>query len=110
MELVKTNRINRLYDFYGTLLTKKQQQYLDAYYRQDFSLGEIAEHFQVSRQAVYDNLQRSEEALILYEEKLHLVEQYRARRQALAALEAYIQEEYADEELEQRLRQLKLLD
>ncbi|MFC4617317.1 putative DNA-binding protein [Camelliibacillus cellulosilyticus] len=78
----KTMRINALYDFYQPLLTKKQQEYMDLYYANDFSLGEIAESFEVSRQAVYDNLRRTVAALEAFESKLGLYEKY-TRRSAL---------------------------
>ena len=59
-QLKKTNRINALFEFYEPLLTKKQMNYIALYYRDDFSLGEIAENYEVSRQAVYDNIKRTE--------------------------------------------------
>lgn len=65
--------MGELYDFYGQLLTQRQQEFMDLYYREDLSLGEIAERFDVSRQAVYDNLRRSETLLEGYEEKLQLL-------------------------------------
>ncbi len=57
---LKKNRINALFEFYEPLLTKKQMNYIALYYRDDFSLGEIAENYEVSRQAVYDNIKRTE--------------------------------------------------
>ncbi len=48
--LEKTNRINYLYDFYQALLTPKQSSYMALYYLDDYSLGEIAEEYDVSRQ------------------------------------------------------------
>ena len=72
MEIAKTNRINALFEFYEPLLTKKQMEYLAQYYRDDFSLGEIAENYNVSRQAVYDNIKRTEKILEEYESKLQL--------------------------------------
>ena len=45
MELNKTNEVNMLFDFYAPLLTNKQRDYLDLYFRHDYSLGEIADHF-----------------------------------------------------------------
>lgn len=35
--LEKTNRINRLFDFYEPLLTEKQQMFLKYYFHDDFS-------------------------------------------------------------------------
>jgi len=51
MNIDETTRVNLLYNFYHSLLTKKQSRYLDLYYVEDFSLSEIAEQLQVSRQA-----------------------------------------------------------
>ncbi|HEM1599222.1 TPA: hypothetical protein U0Y38_000001, partial [Listeria monocytogenes] len=45
----KTNRMNLLFDFYQELLTTKQKAYVSFYYLDDYSLGEIAEEFEVSR-------------------------------------------------------------
>ena len=56
MEIEKTNRMNALFEFYASLLTDKQMNYIELYYADDYSLAEIAEEFGVSRQAVYDNI------------------------------------------------------
>lgn len=79
MTLEKTTRMNYLYDFYHSLLTEKQQSYMALYYLDDFSLGEIAEEYHVSRQAVYDNIKRTEAMLEEYEEKLLLFEKFQQR-------------------------------
>ncbi len=73
MILDKLGRVAQLYDLYGPLLTPKQQEAVRLYYEQDLSLGEIASECQVSRQAVYDLLRRSEAALEKYEQKLGLL-------------------------------------
>ncbi|MGB9791669.1 MAG: YlxM family DNA-binding protein [Thermacetogeniaceae bacterium] len=74
MLLDKAGRIVLLYDIYGNLLTPKQRDVIRLYYEEDLSLGEIAEELKISRQAVYDILKRSEQALERYEEKLGLLE------------------------------------
>ncbi|PKC51704.1 SRP54-domain-containing protein, partial [Rhizophagus irregularis] len=51
------------------LLTDKQRSYMELYYLDDLSLGEIAESYEVSRQAVYDNIRRTEAMLEEYEDK-----------------------------------------
>ena len=61
-----------LYDLYGGLLTPKQQNIFDLYYQNDYSIGEIAEELEISRQAVFDALKRSESILKDYEQKLAL--------------------------------------
>ncbi|AOT68388.1 putative DNA-binding protein [Geosporobacter ferrireducens] len=72
----KMLQISLLYDFYGQLLTEKQQEVVQLYYNNDYSLGEISEQLSVSRQAVYDTIKRTEKVLFEYEEKLGLVEKF----------------------------------
>ena len=67
--LEKTNRINLLFAFYERLLTDKQQTFLKYYFHDDFSLGEIAAEFEISRQAVYEHIKRAEQVLENYEEQ-----------------------------------------
>lgn len=75
----KTEEMNALLDFYDVLLTEKQQDVMNLYYKEDFSLSEIAEEMGISRAAVNDHLKRSVQILKDYEEKLHLVKNYEAR-------------------------------
>ena len=86
MEIEKTNRMNTLFEFYATLLTDKQMNYIELYYADDYSLAEIAEEFNISRQAVYDNIKRTEKVLESYEEKLHLVERFLRSRERIARI------------------------
>lgn len=80
----KFHKINLLYDFYGSLLTARQQNFIELYYGDDLSLGEIAEQFDVTRQAVHDTLKRAEQTLTNYEEKLGLVQKFSQEEQSLA--------------------------
>ena len=84
--LSRTTRINLLFDFYESLLTEKQRTILAYYYHDDFSLGEIASEFNISRQAVYDNIRRTEQALETYERKLELLKKHEKREQLLGQL------------------------
>lgn len=72
----KKLRIGNLYEFYGQLLTDKQQEILELYCSHDLSFGEISEELGVSRQAVYDTIKRSEKTLDEYESKLELVKRF----------------------------------
>lgn len=72
-----------LYDYYGRMLTEKQQEYIDMRYNQDLSLGEIAEIQGVSRQAVFDNLVRTEALLRRMEENIGCVKRDMRRRKAI---------------------------
>ena len=111
MEIEKTNRMNALFEFYSTLLTEKQMNYMELYYADDFSLGEIAEEFQVSRQAVYDNIKRTEKILEDYERKLHLLSDYIVREEVLTDLSQYISEYYPkDEALPRFVAQIQEID
>lgn len=78
--LEKTMRMNYLYDFYQMLLTDKQRSYMSLYYLDDYSLGEIADEYEVSRQAVYDNIKRTEAMLEEYEAKLGLLKKFQQRQ------------------------------
>lgn len=95
MLLEKTTRMNFLFDFYQALLTDKQRSYMELYYLDDHSLGEIAESYNVSRQAVYDNIRRTEAMLEEYEEKLNLFEKFLQRQQVLEQLTAAVQDDSA---------------
>lgn len=68
--------IGLLLDFYGQLITKRQFDILDLHYNSDYSLGEIAEELNISRQGVYDNIKRGKAALFDMEEKLGLVSRF----------------------------------
>ena len=64
--------LNLLYDLYGSLLTDKQKLYFEDYYFNNLSYGEISSKYQVSRNAVYHQLQEIEKKLNNFEEKLKL--------------------------------------
>lgn len=91
--LEKTTRMNYLYDFYQSLLTPKQRSYMALYYLEDFSLGEIAEENNVSRQAVYDNIKRTEAMLEEYEEKLSLFVKFQERSKLIKEIREVLQVE-----------------
>ena len=63
-------RFGSLYEIYGALLTEKQRQCLELYFCEDYSLAEVAEEMQVSRQAIHDLLRRVEQTLEHYETML----------------------------------------
>ena len=72
-----------LYDCYGGMLTEKQREYIEMRYNQDLSLGEIAEMMGVSRQAVFDNLTRTEALLRRMEENIGCVKRDMQTRKAV---------------------------
>ena len=72
-----------LFDYYGSMLTDKQREYIEMRYNQDLSLGEIADTLGVSRQAVCDNLTRTEALLRRMEENIGCVKRDMLRRTAI---------------------------
>lgn len=64
-----TLQMTLLFDYYGELLTDRQQMCFDLRHNQDLSLAEIAQELNVSRQGVHDNLSRAEALLMNMEEK-----------------------------------------
>ncbi len=98
--LDKTNRVNLLFAFYEPLLTEKQQTFLKCYFHDDFSLGEIAAEFSISRQAVYEHIKRAEQVLENYEVKLGLVRKYEMRHtymEQLSEVLKYIPQEHQEQ-------------
>jgi len=65
-----------LYDFYGELLTERQQQVYESVVLEDYSLSEVAEDLGISRQGAHDMIKRCNHTLEEYESRLHLVEKF----------------------------------
>lgn len=61
-----------LFDIYGEMLTKKQQDFIGYYYNDDLSLAEIAENEGITRQGVRDAIKRAEAQLYEFEKHLGL--------------------------------------
>ena len=81
-----------LYDFYGGLLTPKQQRVFGYYYLENLSLAEIAEEEGTTRQAVHDLLRRTEKLLAGWESKLGLVGRYLQELEAVKEVEAAVRD------------------
>ena len=97
----KKEQLNLLFDLYHELLTEKQVLYFELYYREDYSLQEIAENYGLSRNAVYDHLKKVEEHLNDYEQKLGLLDKRNKRQELLDKMESSF-----DESLIEQLRKL----
>lgn len=106
-DLVKTLRMNYLFDLYQTLLTEKQRNYMELFYLRDYSLSEIAETFDVSRQAVYDNIRRTGDLVEDYEAKLNLYEKFEQRRKIYDDMKQTLND---SKKLEQYINQLEELE
>ncbi|MGL4867338.1 MAG: YlxM family DNA-binding protein [Cetobacterium sp.] len=59
-----------LLDYYSNLLSDRQKEYLLEHFEGDLSLTEIGKKYNITRQAVYDNIRRGIKILRDYEEKI----------------------------------------
>ncbi len=103
--MMNRNKIydNILKDYYGSLLTARQNEILDLYLTDDLSMSEIAERLDISKTAVADILNRSYKQLDEYENKLKLIE-LAAKREALYS---NILKEFDDKRLIQMIESLR---
>ncbi|MDD3067974.1 MAG: DNA-binding protein [Acholeplasmataceae bacterium] len=99
--LDKKEYLNQLFDLYEPLLTDKQRLYFEHYYKEDYSLQEISELYQVSRNAIFDHLKKVEEHLSDFEKKLKLLELKNKRLELIKKIE-----ETKDLNLVEELRKL----
>ncbi|RIP33548.1 putative DNA-binding protein [Staphylococcus gallinarum] len=106
-DLIKTIRMNYLFDFYQALLTKKQRNYLELFYLQDYSLSEIADTFDVSRQAVYDNIRRTGDLVEDYETKLGLYKNFELRQEIYEQMKLHVND---SEKIKQYIQALEDLE
>ena len=77
-----------LLDFFGDLLTEKQQEYFDLYHNEDLSLSEIAESAGISKQGVYDIIVRAEKTLMEIENKTGIIQKWCETRAGLEQAQA----------------------
>ena len=76
-------RMAMLFDFYGDVLTERQKEFYDLYYNEDLSLGEIAEHYHITRQGVRDVVVRAEAVLTDLEDKTGLIKRFHVMHEQL---------------------------
>lgn len=91
------NKLEKLEDFlrhsilflyYGELFSKKQREYLELYFEENSSFSEIAKRYEITRQAVYDNIKRGIKQLDEYEEKLKIFEKEKELKNKLLFLKS----------------------
>ena len=90
-----------LYDFYGELLTERQQQVYESVVLEDYSLSEVAEDLGISRQGVHDMIKRCNHTLEEYESRLHIREQVHRIKEIAADYQAQEITEISNEILEE---------
>ena len=103
-EILHRVAIDWLLGIYGPMLTEKQRELASLYYEEDYSLAEIAQQAGVSRQSVYDTLQRVEKQLLSMEEKLGIRQKMLdVEKQVQAAMEQLADPQTARQHLEKAL-------
>ncbi len=104
--LDQLNRVNYLFDIYGKLLTERQQEVLYFYFNENYTLGEIADHYKVSRQAVHDLIRRALKSIEKFEEKLGLYAAYEAQNSLLMEADAILNFSRLEEEHQKSLKSI----
>ena len=89
---------NSLYDLYSSLLTEKQRKYFEDYYFDNLSYSEMAENYEISRNAAFKQVHIVIEKLEEYESKLKLYE----KRQILLDISTKV----TDKEIAKKLENL----
>ena len=106
----KKIEISMLCQIYGKLLTEKQFAYINDYYNNDLSLAEIAENYEITRQAARDNIKKGENKLFEYEEKLQIMKTTMNTEKKIAKILAQIgtiKTQYSDEKIADILENIK---
>ena len=106
----KKIEISMLCQIYGKLLTEKQFDYINDYYNNDLSLSELAENYNITRQAARDNIKKGENKLFEYEEKLQIMKtKLRNEKKIEDILEQItkIQTNYSDKQIAKILENVK---
>ena len=81
--LEKSFYLIKLYDLYQNLLTPKQKDYFESYYFDDYSISEISENYNISRNAVHDQLKRTVNKLYDFEKNLELYHKQKERQKII---------------------------
>lgn len=83
-----------LFDYYQNLLTDVQRKYFEDYYFNNLSLQEIADSYDVSRNAISKTLKEIKEKLDYYESNLKLLDNNKKIRELLSEEDLKRIEEY----------------
>ena len=83
----EVSELTELYDIYGELLNDKQRTIFEDYFIEDYSLAEVAEECDITRQGVYDTLNRIRKKLRSYENCMRIRERTGAIEERLGGME-----------------------
>lgn len=88
-----------LLDIYGELLTEKQRISMELFYNNDYSLAEIGEDLQISRQGVHENIKQGTEKIRKFEKILKINEKSVQMKEACKKLKVNLESSKAVEAL-----------
>lgn len=106
----KNVKISILCQIYGKMLTEKQYNFLNDYYNNDYSLSEIAQNYQITRQAVRDNIVKGEKKLFELEEKLEIMKRTQNQEEQIVKILSEltkIQTKFSDDKIANILENVK---
>ena len=101
--LKKKERVSLLFLSYGGLLTAKIRRRIEYVYLMDYSLSEVAENENVSRNAIFESIEAGVKKLELFEKKLGLCK----KNDKIIAMIDHAKEIQDKEELMQYLEKIK---
>lgn len=87
-----------LYDIYGSLLTEKQRDYFEEYYFKNLSLSELADKYNISRNAIHKQLKETIKRLENYEDNLRLAKKNKMLEEIIKKV--------SDKELKRKLQEV----
>jgi len=79
--------IGILFDYYGELLTDRQQEIFKDYYFDNLTMQEIADNNEISKNAVHKTINAINNNLKYYEKKLRLYEKSKKIKELISDLE-----------------------
>lgn len=106
----KNVKVSILCQIYGKMLTEKQYNFLNDYYNNDYSLSEIAQNYQITRQAVRDNIVKGEKKLFELEEKLGIMKRTQNQEEQIVKILSEltkIQTKFSDDKIANILENVK---
>lgn len=85
-----------LFDYYGELLTDKQQEFFKDYYFDNLTMQEIADNNNISKNAVHKTLNAINNKLDYYEQKLKLYDKSKKIKELISDLDESKREQISD--------------
>lgn len=95
-----------LLDIYGELLTEKQRISMELFYNNDYSLAEIGEDLEISRQGVHENIKQGTDKIKKLESVLKINEKRLQLKKACDKMKDHLEKE----EMDDAARQLDIIE